>query len=213
MTTRRVRVARGRDGGRARPASILRRAMRICWSSRMAVATKSRSIAGWSRMAAAPSADPMLDSVADVYGQGGVGVILSGMGRDGVIGARAAEGSRRYRLCTGARKLRDLGHAGRRRQGGHRRRDAEPRRDRADARQLPSRAPQAADGGYGQQIGIPGPDGRTRIADRADAVAEPDLAHRNVAEARDAAPWHRRSRRAGRRARDLEQPAIARRYR
>lgn len=34
-----------------------------------------------------PSADPMLDSVADVYGKGGVGVILSGMGRDGVIGA------------------------------------------------------------------------------------------------------------------------------
>lgn len=34
-----------------------------------------------------PSADPMLDSVADVYGKGGVAVILSGMGRDGVLGA------------------------------------------------------------------------------------------------------------------------------
>jgi two-component system chemotaxis response regulator CheB len=34
-----------------------------------------------------PSADPMLDAVADVYGKGGVAVILSGMGRDGVIGA------------------------------------------------------------------------------------------------------------------------------
>jgi two-component system chemotaxis response regulator CheB len=34
-----------------------------------------------------PSADPMLDSVAGVYGKGGVAVILSGMGRDGVIGA------------------------------------------------------------------------------------------------------------------------------
>lgn len=34
-----------------------------------------------------PSADPMLDAVADVYGRGGVAVILSGMGRDGVIGA------------------------------------------------------------------------------------------------------------------------------
>ncbi|NYF33470.1 chemotaxis-specific protein-glutamate methyltransferase CheB [Sphingopyxis chilensis] len=34
-----------------------------------------------------PSADPMLDSVADVYGKGGIAVILSGMGRDGVIGA------------------------------------------------------------------------------------------------------------------------------
>jgi two-component system chemotaxis response regulator CheB len=34
-----------------------------------------------------PSADPMLDSVADVYGKGGVAIILSGMGRDGAIGA------------------------------------------------------------------------------------------------------------------------------
>lgn len=34
-----------------------------------------------------PSADPMLDAVAEVYGKGGVAVILSGMGRDGVLGA------------------------------------------------------------------------------------------------------------------------------
>jgi two-component system chemotaxis response regulator CheB len=34
-----------------------------------------------------PSADPMLDSVADVYGKGGVAIILSGMGRDGAVGA------------------------------------------------------------------------------------------------------------------------------
>ncbi len=34
-----------------------------------------------------PSADPMLDSVADLFGKGGIAVILSGMGRDGVIGA------------------------------------------------------------------------------------------------------------------------------
>ena len=34
-----------------------------------------------------PSADPMLAAVADVYGKRGVGVILSGMGRDGVLGA------------------------------------------------------------------------------------------------------------------------------
>ncbi|WP_235587890.1 chemotaxis-specific protein-glutamate methyltransferase CheB [Sphingopyxis sp. H115] len=34
-----------------------------------------------------PSADPMLDAVADVYGKGGVAVILSGMGRDGAVGA------------------------------------------------------------------------------------------------------------------------------
>ena len=34
-----------------------------------------------------PSADPMLDSVAETYGKGGVAVILSGMGRDGAMGA------------------------------------------------------------------------------------------------------------------------------
>jgi two-component system chemotaxis response regulator CheB len=35
-----------------------------------------------------PSVDPMLQSVADVYGKRGLGVMLSGMGRDGSIGAR-----------------------------------------------------------------------------------------------------------------------------
>ncbi|QCB54225.1 chemotaxis-specific protein-glutamate methyltransferase CheB [Sphingopyxis sp. PAMC25046] len=34
-----------------------------------------------------PSADPMLDSVAEIYGKGGIAVILSGMGRDGALGA------------------------------------------------------------------------------------------------------------------------------
>jgi two-component system chemotaxis response regulator CheB len=35
-----------------------------------------------------PSVDPMLASVADIYGEGAVGVMLSGMGRDGLIGSR-----------------------------------------------------------------------------------------------------------------------------
>jgi two-component system chemotaxis response regulator CheB len=36
-----------------------------------------------------PSVDPMLASVAEVYGRGGVAVMLSGMGRDGLIGSSA----------------------------------------------------------------------------------------------------------------------------
>lgn len=35
-----------------------------------------------------PSVDPMLASVADAYGATGIGVMLSGMGRDGLIGGR-----------------------------------------------------------------------------------------------------------------------------
>ncbi len=35
-----------------------------------------------------PSVDPMLMSVADVYGTGAIGIILSGMGRDGLAGGR-----------------------------------------------------------------------------------------------------------------------------
>ena len=45
--------------------------------------TDERSISG-----CMPSVDPMLESVAEVYGKRGLGVMLSGMGRDGSIGAR-----------------------------------------------------------------------------------------------------------------------------
>lgn len=36
-----------------------------------------------------PSVDPMLESLAETFGATGLAVVLSGMGRDGVIGARA----------------------------------------------------------------------------------------------------------------------------
>ena len=35
-----------------------------------------------------PSVDPMLNSIADAYGEAAVGVMLSGMGRDGLIGSQ-----------------------------------------------------------------------------------------------------------------------------
>lgn len=36
-----------------------------------------------------PSVDPMFSSIADAYGDGAVGIVLTGMGRDGEIGAQA----------------------------------------------------------------------------------------------------------------------------
>lgn len=42
----------------------------------------------------APSVDVMLKSVAEVYGERGVGVILTGMGQDGLEGARALRGAK-----------------------------------------------------------------------------------------------------------------------
>jgi len=48
-----------------------------------------------------PSIDPMLASVACVYGRDGVGVMLSGMGRDGL------QGSRRLVECGGAMLAQD----------------------------------------------------------------------------------------------------------
>ncbi len=36
-----------------------------------------------------PSGDVLLDSVAKIYGKGGVGIILTGMGRDGAMGMKA----------------------------------------------------------------------------------------------------------------------------
>jgi len=53
-------------------------------ASGMRVRLDTRRVASGCR----PSADPMLASVADAYGPEAIGVMLSGMGRDGLIGSR-----------------------------------------------------------------------------------------------------------------------------
>ena len=52
-----------------------------------------------------PSADPMLASMAAAYGEAGIGVMLSGMGRDGALG------SRRLVECGGAMLVQDRASA------------------------------------------------------------------------------------------------------
>ena len=52
-----------------------------------------------------PSVDPMLASVASIYGPNGIGVMLSGMGRDGLSGAR------RLVECGGAMLVQDRASA------------------------------------------------------------------------------------------------------
>jgi two-component system chemotaxis response regulator CheB len=86
MTHRRVRVAAA--GMRVEPDNIY---LAPGDAHLMVVANGTRREIVLDRHPAAngccPSADPMLASVADAYGAGGVAVILSGMGRDGATGA------------------------------------------------------------------------------------------------------------------------------
>ncbi|MGN6059416.1 MAG: CheB methylesterase domain-containing protein, partial [Sphingomicrobium sp.] len=53
--------------------------------------TRGRSLSG-----CMPSLDPMFASIGAVYGEGALGVVLTGMGRDGV------EGAERMVACGGA---------------------------------------------------------------------------------------------------------------
>ena len=86
MTTRRVRVA---EAGMALERGCIYLApgdahlLVVANGRRAEIALDHRVVDN----GCCPSADPMLDSVAEIYGKGGVAVILSGMGRDGVIGA------------------------------------------------------------------------------------------------------------------------------
>src|SRR4051794_3335430 len=55
-----------------------------------------RLVSGRSSSGCMPSVDPMLASVGAIYGSGGLGVVLTGMGRDGV------EGAERLVACGGS---------------------------------------------------------------------------------------------------------------
>jgi two-component system, chemotaxis family, protein-glutamate methylesterase/glutaminase len=55
-----------------------------------------RLVSGRSSSGCMPSVDPMLASVGAIYGSGALGVVLTGMGRDGV------EGAERLVACGGS---------------------------------------------------------------------------------------------------------------
>lgn len=86
MTTRRVQVAAA--GMVVEPGNIYlapgdAHVLVVANGSRREIALDRRPVDN----GCCPSADPMLDSVAEIYGKAGVAVILSGMGRDGAAGA------------------------------------------------------------------------------------------------------------------------------
>ena len=86
MSGRRVRVAE--EGAPLRPGEVLIAPgdghLRIARSQGEVRVRIDRAPAA---SGCVPSVDPMLAAVADVYGPAGMAVILSGMGRDGLIGA------------------------------------------------------------------------------------------------------------------------------
>lgn len=86
MTGRSAAVAA--DGARISPGAVLVAPgdahLRVALQDGAVVVRLDRSAAP---SGCRPSVDPMLESVAAVFGAGAVGVVLSGMGRDGAIGA------------------------------------------------------------------------------------------------------------------------------
>ena len=95
MTKRKVRVAEA--GMAVEPDHIYlapgdAHMMVVANGSRREIALDRRPVEN----GCCPSADPMLASVADAYGRGGVAVVLSGMGRDG------SQGAARFKAAGGA---------------------------------------------------------------------------------------------------------------
>ena len=69
-----------------------------------------------------PSVDPMLTAIGTACGEGAVGVVLTGMGRDGVEGCGRSRRCGRIGARAGSRQLCSMGHARQRRARGARER-------------------------------------------------------------------------------------------
>ena len=92
----RLRGRRRRDAFSSQTGSSSRPAMRICAVEPGERGTVVRLTRGRSLSGCMPSVDPMFASVGAVFGAGALGVVLTGMGRDGV------EGAGRMVACGGA---------------------------------------------------------------------------------------------------------------
>jgi two-component system, chemotaxis family, protein-glutamate methylesterase/glutaminase len=88
LTTRTVKVAEAGEQARDHHIYIAPgHAHLVCRKERNKIIIDHQS--HYARSRYCPSVDAMFESVADVYGTDGMAIVLSGMGNDGVIGARA----------------------------------------------------------------------------------------------------------------------------
>ena len=178
---RQLSVAAGREAVVAEDGMQLLPDRIVIAPGRRASDWSTRSAASWSRgcsrprspSGCLPSVDPMLASAGAVFGAGALGVVLTGMGRDGAEGARRLVACRRLGPGPGRGQLGGVGHAARGRRGrpglrgpaarqaGPPRRRAGPRRARASKRQLQPDPRRPARGAY-----RPATDDEPPLADR-----------------------------------------------